>query len=314
MIDECSSLAAKWEQVSGFLGLQPSLIANIKGNHPNDNTGCWNDALLQWIRQNYNTRKYGTPSWNKLLKAVSKVDKRLFKELSAKHQLEGDNTRAITDEITATAESCSTVSAKGLKQHVKGLERRSFESHEMMFKFQELFSATCESLRKEEVSVSQLLTHIQCLGALKPTFKYTGETRLRHLLPALENAETCTTNKVMSAIKDYCSFFNYQMLEHIINKLGTKQDRENLNKYKEKFNEYAKCCVIECPAIFGKPNEGHTDMIVTLDDSFDDCRVSHLNIFITKLRNILRIQSDVELIMSSKPSLKTHYPATKKQI
>ena len=62
MIDECSSLAAKWEQLSGYLGLPPSLIARIKGNHPNDNIGCWNDALLQWIMQNYKTKRYDVPS------------------------------------------------------------------------------------------------------------------------------------------------------------------------------------------------------------------------------------------------------------
>ena len=85
VIDECSSLAAKWEQLSGFLGLRPSLIASIKGNHPNDNVGCWNDALLQWIMQKYNTVKFGKPSWKTLLKAISKVDKLEFKKLAAEH-------------------------------------------------------------------------------------------------------------------------------------------------------------------------------------------------------------------------------------
>ena len=86
MISECSSLAARWEQVSGFLGLRPSLIANIRGNHTNNNTGCWNDALFHWITQNYNIRKFGEPSWKSLLKAIFKVDKLLCKELSTKHQ------------------------------------------------------------------------------------------------------------------------------------------------------------------------------------------------------------------------------------
>ena len=85
VIDECSSLAAKWEHLSGLLGLRPSLIASIRGNHPYDNTGCWNDALLQWITQQYNTIKFGKPSWKNLLKAVSKVDNSLSQKLSVKH-------------------------------------------------------------------------------------------------------------------------------------------------------------------------------------------------------------------------------------
>ena len=87
LIDECSSLAAKWDQVSGFLGLRPSLIASIRGNHPNDNTGCWNDALLSWVIQKYKTVKFGEPSWKTLLKAIAKVDKLEFKRLAAKHSI-----------------------------------------------------------------------------------------------------------------------------------------------------------------------------------------------------------------------------------
>ena len=86
MIDECSSLAAKWEQLSGFLGLRPSLIASIKGNHPNDNIACWNDALLQWIKQNYKTQRFNMPSWKSLLKAIARVDKLQFKKLATEHQ------------------------------------------------------------------------------------------------------------------------------------------------------------------------------------------------------------------------------------
>ena len=31
--------------------------------------------------------------------------------------------------------------------------------------------------------------------------------------------------------------------------------------YKAKFNQYVECCVIKCPAEFGKPNEGNIDMM-----------------------------------------------------
>ena len=86
MIDECSSLDSKWDKISGFLGLPPSLIASIRGNHPNDNSGCWNDALLQWILRKYNTEKFGKPSWVTLLTAIAKADKLQFMKLAEKHQ------------------------------------------------------------------------------------------------------------------------------------------------------------------------------------------------------------------------------------
>ena len=86
VIIECSSLAAKWEQLSGYLGLSIRLIDSIKGNHPNDNSTCWNEALKHWILQNYKTEKFGSPSWRTLLRAVAEVDKLLFRVLAPKHQ------------------------------------------------------------------------------------------------------------------------------------------------------------------------------------------------------------------------------------
>lgn len=86
IIEACNSLAAKWELISGYLGLPPSLIDKIRGNHPGDNISCLNDALLQWIKQNYNVVNFGEPSWKTLLQAIAKVDKLYFKKLAADHQ------------------------------------------------------------------------------------------------------------------------------------------------------------------------------------------------------------------------------------
>ena len=93
VIIECSSFAAHWKQLSGYLGLSFELIDNIRGNHPTGNvTECWDEALKQWIKQNYNTEKFGDPSWKTLLKAIARIDKLQFKKLAAKHKvkLEGE--------------------------------------------------------------------------------------------------------------------------------------------------------------------------------------------------------------------------------
>ena len=86
MVIECGSLAAKWKQLSGCLGLPKKLIDSIKQENPNDNSGCWSEVLDQWIKQNYSTEKFGLPSWRSLLRAVAIVDRRLCKELASKHQ------------------------------------------------------------------------------------------------------------------------------------------------------------------------------------------------------------------------------------
>ena len=89
IIKECSSLAANWEHLSGYLGLSIGLIDTIKGNYPNDKSGCWNEALKEWIKQNYKTEKFGLPSWRTLLEAVARDNRLLFKKLAKTYQTPG---------------------------------------------------------------------------------------------------------------------------------------------------------------------------------------------------------------------------------
>ena len=85
MIRECCSLSAKWRELSGYLGLSPSDIDAIDCDNAKV-SDRWNKALSRWIKQNYNTERFGEPSWRTLLKAIALVDKRLFKHLADEHQ------------------------------------------------------------------------------------------------------------------------------------------------------------------------------------------------------------------------------------
>ena len=195
---------------------------------------------------------------------------------------------------TASTKDHPTTPTITIEQKDQLCERRCFESEQMIFKFQELFTATKKSLRDEKVSVAELVSHLECLGPIRPTYRDVSRIPLRCQLPGLANAETI--DAVMSVVKDYCSFFDYHMLEHIINEFGTKQDKENMASYKEDFNRYAACCITECPTQVGKMSEdGCANLFVTLDDSFDNCSASHLNVFIGNLRKILNIPSNVAL-------------------
>jgi hypothetical protein len=88
VVIECKSLAAKWEQLSIYLGLSFEVTDNIKGS--GDNYHCWSEALKHWIKQNFNTKRFSVPSWRSLLAAVAKVDKRRFKDLASGHLVHGN--------------------------------------------------------------------------------------------------------------------------------------------------------------------------------------------------------------------------------
>ena len=180
------------------------------------------------------------------------------------------------------------------KKDKERLEQRLYsESVNIMFKFQKLFSATVKSLKERNVTVKELSNHIGCLQALKPAYKDSMLGCLRSELPKAE-----TIDDVMALVREYSSFFNYDMIENIIENLGGEQDRTNLEKYLEEFAEYAKRKVFECPRELGTMNvDGCTNVFVTLDASYDNCTVSSLDHFKHVLQAILGILPNVVMTL-----------------
>ena len=85
VFEECSPLASKWQLFSTHLGLKMSIIDRIKSDFPSDSLSCLHEALKEWIKMNYNTEKFGKPSWKTLLYAIAKIDKLLFNRLATEH-------------------------------------------------------------------------------------------------------------------------------------------------------------------------------------------------------------------------------------
>ena len=146
------------------------------------------------------------------------------------------------------------------KQHLQ--QRLYADSVNMMDKFQNLFSATTKSLKEQNISVKEILCHLVGLGPLLPTYEDLNLPVFRRQLPALRKAQT--VDDAMLVIGDYCSFFNFRMIEHIVDKLGSRQDKRNLSKYQEEFNKYAERHVFECPSEVGKLSSDHANMFVKL--------------------------------------------------
>ena len=167
------------------------------------------------------------------------------------------------------------------------LQQRLYsDSVDIMYKFQKLFEETTKSLEQRGISAKLLSRHLKCLGSLKPTFADIGLPQLRLQLPQVQESDT---ENAMSIIADYCSFFNYGIIEHIINKLGTKDDKDNLSEYKESFAEYAKRHIFECPSNVGTETVGDVKIYVILDENYDKSTVSSLHLFVSNIEKILRL-------------------------
>ena len=174
-----------------------------------------------------------------------------------------------------------------MKQHL--YQKLYSESVEMMFKFQKLFSSTRKSLKERKISSQQISNHVECLGSLKPAFDDSDLPVFRRQIPRLQHSST--VDDAMSVISSYCSFFNFHILELIIDELGSDEDAANLSKYKDEFSEYAKRHVFECPTEVGTMTDNDVKMFVILDETYDNCSLSALHLFTSKVQEVLKVSS-----------------------
>ena len=120
------------------------------------------------------------------------------------------------------------------QQELRGQLR--FESQEIMMQFQKLVSATIKSFQRQCVPLDELVSHVMTLGAFDPVFKEPQVPLFCHHFKELKAADTIP--KVFMVLNDYFSFFNYHIIEHIIEELGTEEDKAELQIYKEDFKSY----------------------------------------------------------------------------
>ena len=174
------------------------------------------------------------------------------------------------------------------EQQRKLRSRLRVESQEIMIRFQQLLSTVYESLRGRNISVDRLVTHLLSLGVFDPVFKDSQKPLLTTFSKELWNAGTI--EKVLYIIKDYFSFFNYHVIEHIVNGLGTDQDRDELQNYKKDFHQYSKRRIFECPPVYGPlSNADHTDLVLKVDSAYDQFTVEELENFEYRLSRILHV-------------------------
>ena len=156
--------------------------------------------------------------------------------------------------------------------------------------FQELVSATIESLIRRNVPPKKLFSHVMTLGAFGPVFKEPQVPVFCHRFKELKTANTIYD--IFLVLNDYFSFFNYQLIEHIIKTLGTRNDKAKLWRYKKDFNQYTKRRFFESLPEFGPVSDAdHADVFVKLDSQYDICTIAQIERLRQKLSGILSVSS-----------------------
>ena len=190
----------------------------------------------------------------------------------------------------STTSSFPYLSVSGLTDdQQEELKIRLFEeSKVMVIKFQHLISIVYESLCERNVPVKKLVTHLFSLGVLDPVSKGSQKPLLQTFQQELRNAESI--EDVLWVIKDYFSFFNYDVLEHIVDGLGTEQDKVHFHNYKKEFQQYSKRRIYECPPVYGPMSDiGHINLVLKIDSVYEQFTMKELKSFRYRLSKIFYV-------------------------
>ena len=188
--------------------------------------------------------------------------------------------------------SCLVHKLKGLSiDHCTELKSRLFyESNEMIKKFNRFFISVRQSLEKRQVPMKHVTEVLNGFGTCKSVSRYSKISAFQEDFERLKAAKCMV--EIMEIVRSYCNFFSYDIIEELVTALGNEEDQKNLSKYIEEFNDYARRKVYECPTELSPVTEtGQAIIYVTLDESYDDCTLSHLRLLQQKLCQILQISS-----------------------
>ena len=159
------------------------------------------------------------------------------------------------------------------------------ESRDIRRQFYAIVYKIFASLKKRGVSPTDLVVHLISLQALDPVLKDASPVTFQDRSDKLDK---CTTVlEVLPVIQDYFSFFNYDVIEHIIKELGSEDDKKMLQQYEQYFKAYCKRRIYEAPPMYG--TSGDCRVVMMTDNSFEKYTLNELKVLKFRLTRIFKI-------------------------
>lgn len=97
-------------------------------------------------------------------------------------------------------------------------------------------------------------------------------------------------------LRSYTSFFDYYILGHIVDHLGTDDDRDELKRYRCDLNDYCQRNVFECPH-FSNSDPHRTNLVMKVDEIvIESFTLNALNAFRVTLAEVLGLERHTLLL------------------
>ena len=65
-----NTVSTKWNDIGIALRLDPNILEGIKARNSGEPQACLSSMLTEWLKQNYNVRRFGEPTWKWLVQVV----------------------------------------------------------------------------------------------------------------------------------------------------------------------------------------------------------------------------------------------------
>ena len=93
MLKELSPISAKWNSIGLALRLKSDTLEVIQAGNIGDPRSCLTSVVKEWLKRNYDVRKFGEPTWRWLVEAVSSptggANMALARDMARKHKAGG---------------------------------------------------------------------------------------------------------------------------------------------------------------------------------------------------------------------------------
>ena len=179
------------------------------------------------------------------------------------------------------------LNTKGLNEsEVMILKGRLFHEFQLISRgFSKFNTAICESLINRDVSVKTLARSLRDLRAFQPSGPDTDSPLLRERFDEIKAAKDI--DDIFDILADYVSFFSFHITEHIVDNLGTQEDRQLLNQYKKELEEYCKRNIYECPS-YSAPKPGVADLMLKVE-GIEKYNLKHLAELISCISRVVSV-------------------------
>ena len=157
----------------------------------------------------------------------------------------------------------------------------------ILSKYEALITKFQKSLEEREIPVKKLAKHLLGFQAFDQAYaRDSNQILFAEEYEMLRKAEDL--DEALLIVRKYSSFFSYQILKQLILNLGTENDKEELLKYENAFQEYAKSRLYECPSKFGS-DTNQAKVFITLDKAYKNCSLNHLLLLTRDLSEIFHV-------------------------